>query len=566
MAVSTRRGMRWLVTLLALAFIAGACGTGGDEATEPLSADEADERLDELLDEIGWFDEEITETASIELDGPSDLAETLPPIGQFPIVVSAPIGTSSVEIFVSTEKSGDDTDGWLTEVAEDFNDAGVTLSDGSTAAVDIRKIASGTGYQFIAAGRDVPDAFSPSNQLWIEMASVETDVSEISPRLVPNVAGLVMKDETAEQLRADYGTIDAAAIIEAVVAGDIVMGYTNPFASSTGLNFLLTVLDEFAEGDESRLTSPDVASVFEEFQRRVPFVALTTLQMRDSVENENGTLDAFVMEWQTFTNTDSLRDRFEFVPFGVPHDNPLYAVGDTSPAETEVLEAFADFATGSDQQDKASDFGFDPPAYESVIAVPSGETLIDAQGIWKEKKDGGRPVTAVFVVDKSGSMLGSRMNAVRKAMTSAAGFIGTENSVGVVEFDDRARLRLPIGEFDLNQEGRFSALTNQLEASGGTAMYDGITLGLSMLRDELATNPDTKPILIVLTDGETTDGLRYGEVDNMIAGLRIPVYTVGFEADLDELGRLSSLVESASINASEDDVEFKIATLFNAQV
>ena len=50
----------------------------------------------------------------------------------------------------------------------------------------------------------------------------------------------------------------------------------------------------------------------------------------------------------------------------------------------------------------------------------------------------------------------------------------------------------------------------------------------------------------------------------MIAGLRIPIYTVGFEADLEELGRVSSLVEAASIDASEEDVEFKIAALFNA--
>ena len=35
-------------------------------------------------------------------------------------------------------------------------------------------------------------------------------------------------------------------------------------------------------------------------------------------------------------------------------------------------------------------------------------------------------------------------------------------------------------------------------------------------------------------------------------------------ADLEELGRVSSLVEAASIDASEDDVEFKIAALFNA--
>ena len=45
-----------------------------------------------------------------------------------------------------------------------------------------------------------------------------------------------------------------------------------------------------------------------------------------------------------------------------------------------------------------------------------------------------------------------------------------------------------------------------------------------------------KPILVVLSDGETTDGLQFDDVDDVVEGLRIPIYTVGFEADLDELG------------------------------
>ena len=38
------------------------------------------------------------------------------------------------------------------------------------------------------------------------------------------------------------------------------MGYTDPFASSTGLNFLVTVLQSFANGEETRMLSPDVVS------------------------------------------------------------------------------------------------------------------------------------------------------------------------------------------------------------------------------------------------------------------------------------------------------------------
>lgn len=546
----------------ALAVLATACSGGEPESLDPA---EAEQRLEELVDEIEWRDEPVGRRESVP-PPTQDLAATLPDIDLFPIVVSPRSGTNQTvtEIFVSTEKSGEGTDGWMVEVAEAFNDSGETLSDGSTAQVAIRKIPSGTAYQFIAAGKDLPAGYSPSNHLWLEMAKTHRPMTAVADQLVPNVAGLVMKSETASELANKYGQLDAATLIEAVIAGDVVMGYTDPFASSTGLNFLLTVLDDFAEGDESRLVAPDVASVFEQFQQQVPFVALTTLQIRESVEKENGTLDAFVMEHQTYVNTDSLQAGFEFIPFGIPHDNPLYAVGDVSPRELETLELFAAHAKAQQSRDLANEVGFDPPQYQSSIVIPSGETLIEAQQLWKKKKDGGRPVYAVFVTDTSGSMAGSRVISVQTALQSALGFISPQTSIGMVEFGDNARKRLDIAEFDLNQQGQFAAAVVDMNPTGSTAMYDGIMLGLSMLNDVKATDPNAKLLLFVLTDGETTTGLTFDDTAPVIAGLGIPVYTIGFEADIDELARLSSLVESASINANEDDVEFKMVSLFNA--
>lgn len=543
------------------ALVAAACGGGGDSG--PLEPAEAVDRLDQLADDIDWVDAPVSRSASIPPPSGADLADTLPPIDEFEIVVDSRL-PGAVEIWASTEKSSTETDGWMTDVAEAFNAEGLMLGDGSDASVDLRRIASGTGFQYIARGQELPAAFSPSNELWVEMASEFQTMTEVSPSLVSNVAGIVMKDETADELRTNYGDLTPENLVDAVIAGDLVMGYTDPFASSTGLNFLLTVLDSIADGDETQLTSPDVASVFEQFQRQVPFVALTTLQMRDSVENDTGTLDTFVMEWQTYTNTDSLQSGFEFIPFGVGHANPLHAVGDLTAAETETLELFAEFAQRAEYRELAEEFGFDPPDFTPTVTAPAGSTLIDVQNVWKDKKDGGRPVATVFVVDVSGSMEGTRISTLRNAMLSAREFIKPETQVGVVEFNDTAMKRLDIGEFDLNQQGRYAAIAEDLSPFGGTAMYDGIVLGLSMLEAERAANPDVKPILVVLTDGQTTDGLRFDDVDGMIEGLRIPVYTVGFEANLDELGRVSSLVEAASIDATEDNVEFKIAALFNA--
>jgi Ca-activated chloride channel family protein len=161
-------------------------------------------------------------------------------------------------------------------------------------------------------------------------------------------------------------------------------------------------------------------------------------------------------------------------------------------------------------------------------------------------------------------MAGTRIIAVSTALESALGFISPTSSVGMVEFSDVTSKRLDIALFDLNQQGRFAAAIEEMDANGGTAMYDGILVGLSMLVDARNADPNIKPLLFVLTDGETQSGLDFDDAAPVIAGLGIPVYTVGFEADLDELARLSSLVEAASINATEEDVEFKMASLFNA--
>ncbi len=559
----SRASNRFAVILLAGSLLASACG-GSDE---PMDQAEAEARLQELVDEIGWQNDPVTRKANVPPPA-KDLADTLPDIDEFPIVVAAQAGPNRVvaEIFVSTEKSGQGTDGWMVEVAASFNESDQTLPDGRDAKVAIRSIPSGTGYQFIAAGKSVPAGFSPSNQLWVEMANTHRPMTAVRDQTVPNVAGIVMKTETADQLRTSYGTLSTATLIEAVIGGDVVMGYTDPFASSTGLNFLLAVLDEFAEGQEERLVAPDVASVFEQFQRQVPFVALTTLQIRESVEKESGTLDAFVMEYQTYVQTESLRSGYEFVPFGVRHDNPLYAIDGATQEQRDVLELFATHAESQEFRDKAADFGFDPPAYQSSVSIPSGDTLIEAQQLWKDKKDGGRPVYAVFVTDVSGSMDGSRIAAVQTALESAREFISPDASVGMVEFSDITRTRLEVAEFDLNQQAQFAAATQDMIPMGGTAMYDGIVVGLSMLVQERAVDPSGKYLLVVLTDGETRDGLSFDDVAAVVAGVRIPVFTVGFEADIDELGRLASLVEAANINASEGNVEFKLASLFNAGV
>ena len=96
-------------------------------------------------------------------------------------------------------------------------------------------------------------------------------------------------------------------------------------------------------------------------------------------------------------------------------------------------------------------------------------------------------------------------------------------------------------------------------------MYDGILVALKMLVAAKAKQPECKPLLIVLTD-ETNAGLSFDKVKPVLAGVKIPIYTIGYNAKLDILRQISAINEAASLNADEGDIAYKIGALLNAEM
>lgn len=554
--------------LISISLVSVGCkpNSGSNSA---LSYEDAKTRLDRFVNKIDWGSQPVARKAQVALNQHLTLEDTLPDIDQYAFAVVGADTPDHVraEIFVSTEKSGSGTDGWMVEVASAFNRAGIKLGDGRVAQVSIRKIASGTGYQYIASHKYLPEGFSPSNHLWIEMVKAHgIAVSPISEQLVGNTAGVVMKAKIRQKLEASDGEVTIPKLVEAVVQERIAMGYTNPFASSTGLNFLVTVLSTFAQGDETRLLSDEVTSAFQAFQRGVPFVSLTTLQMRESVEHE-GSLDAFIMEYQTFVNTTELKTGYTFIPFGIEHDNPLYGLGDLSADKREVLIKLAEFAGQTTYQDRATEFGFNQDLnYQPALPPPAGASIIQAQKLWKAEKDAGKPVVAVFLCDTSGSMDGSPLKHLKRALIDGSQFINPDNAIGLVTFDSHIAQVLPIRQFSLLHRSSFIAAVQDFGAEGKTAMYDGILVSLQLLIKAQQEHPESKLMLFVLTDGETNVGLAYADVAATIAGLKVPIYTIGYNADIAALKRLSSLNEAASLKADENDVVYRISALLNAEM
>lgn len=520
----------------------------------------AEKKLSRMVERIGATDQEPVK-GTVEFNE-NDLAAELPEISKYPLAIEGK-GNINIEIMSSPEKAGDNYDGWLLEVAKKFNQENIKIG-GKTISVSIRSISSGTAADYIISGKHVPEAFTPSNELWGEMIqSKGAKLELIEKRLVGNVAGILLSSKTQKKIAEKYKEVTLETVVQATVDNEITMGYTNPFTSSTGLNFLLETLYTY---DSKNMLSDGAVEEFTKFQKNIPFVAYTTLQMRNAASK--GTLDGMVMEYQIYVNTKELRD-YIFIPFGVRHDSPLYATSKLGQDKKKVLTMFRDYCLNEESQKLASKYGFNENAdYVSSLPEIKGETIVEAQDLWKENKDGGNSITAVFVADISGSMSGEPINELKNSLINAGQYINDENSIGLVSFNNKVYVDLPIAQFDLNQRAYFNGAVSNLNALGGTATYDGITVGVDMLVKAKEANPNTKLVLFLLSDGRKNDGYDLGDVKSILETYQIPVYSIAYgnDCDLDELNEVSSVNEAATINADSDDVVYQLKNLFNAQM
>lgn len=530
------------------------------KSEKTISKENAGKRLSKMVEKIDPKTSKPVKSP-IEYDSSENEAAELPDIDTCPVGVKATTDLYA-EIYSSPEKAGTGTDGWLCEMAEEFNKAGHQIN-GKPVSIQIRKVNSGQALDYIATGKAVPEGFAPSSMLWVNMLNARgTSTETISERLVGNVAGILLSEKTYNQIVEKYGSVDLKAITEATEAGEFSMGYTNPFASSAGLNFLICTLQRY---DLSNPLSDTAVQGFQKFQKNVPFVSLTTMQMRDAAEN--GSLDGFIMEYQSYANDTILSKNYKFTPYGYRHDNPLVSVAGASQEKKDILNLFAQHCAAEKSKKRATEYGFNQmDDYLCEYGDISGDVLTAAQKLYKTNKDSGRPVIGVFVTDVSGSMGGEPLKALQTSLINSMKYINTENYIGLVSYSDDVTIEVPIKQFNMEQQTYFKGAVENLYASGGTATFDGICVAMNMINELMEQYPDAKPMLFVLSDGETNTGYNLNDIRDVLTGLKIPVYTIGYNADLAALESISSVNEAASIDASTDDVVYQLKILFNANM
>lgn len=163
----------------------------------------------------------------------------------------------------------------------------------------------------------------------------------------------------------------------------------------------------------------------------------------------------------------------------------------------------------------------------------------------------------VLVLDTSGSMQGRDLfpSRLAAAQTAARNFVGSLPEgfrVGVVQFASQATLVQPVTD-DLRAVRR---AIDDLEANGGTAIGDGLQVALASLppdtfaspseplsdvgtaRYDAVTTPPVPPaVVLLLTDGQNTEGQDPRLAAGTARDQGVPVFTVGIGGRAAPFGR-----------------------------
>jgi VWFA-related protein len=156
----------------------------------------------------------------------------------------------------------------------------------------------------------------------------------------------------------------------------------------------------------------------------------------------------------------------------------------------------------------------------------------DARDITGFIGSGGQPVTAVMLIDRSGSMTdGAKMEG---AIAAAQAFLDKledgRDSLGVIAFDDSFIVVGDLRTMEPDVREELHSQISILVPEGGTAYYDAIYRATGMLKDV----PGRK-VVLALTDGIDNRSARTN-LSKMIEYVRdsnVVIYTIGLGADVE---------------------------------
>ncbi|MCL7050821.1 hypothetical protein MKW94_013596 [Papaver nudicaule] len=139
------------------------------------------------------------------------------------------------------------------------------------------------------------------------------------------------------------------------------------------------------------------------------------------------------------------------------------------------------------------------------------------------------PIDLVAVLDVSGSMTGTKIQLLKRAMGFVIDNLGPSDRLSVISFSSNARRLFPLLLMTDSGKQHAQEAVNSLVAGGETNIVGGLKKGAKVIEDRRYKNPVCS--IMLLSDGQDSFTKTISLKD--ISKLQIPVHTFGFGADHD---------------------------------
>jgi Ca-activated chloride channel family protein len=421
------------------------------------------------------------------------------------------------------------------------------------------------------------DAILPPNGAYPVLALTRKPLAR--EKLFYSRVALGVKSSKAHSLGWDRRAPTWIDVVQAVKEHKLVYGMTNPTSSNTGMSALFAVASAIAKKTEDLSAEEVDREKLKDFLAGQKLTAGSSGWLAEAYVRDQGRLDGLVNYEAVLLRLNQQPGLREPLTVIYPQDGvisadyPLMLLSETKRQAFERLvtalrsDAFQAgpvarmfLRPSNPNVSRSANLPGDAVA---ELSFPNRLEVIDAV-LAAYQSELRRPATSIYLLDVSGSMRGERIAQVKNALEVLTGAEGNSVTARFVRFQRRERVVLVPFSSSPAQPARFAledakseadsyqALRNYaaaLQAHGGTAIYSALATAYAIANQELAREPDRVVTVVLLTDGENTQGPSYEDFRVRFEGAqadamqRVPTFPILFgeasSSELDEIARLT---------------------------
>jgi Ca-activated chloride channel family protein len=401
-------------------------------------------------------------------------------------------------------------------------------------AVDLTYAGSLDGAEQVANGAPGIDAAWFGSDRYIALAGASSKIlARQQIALSPVVVGV--RDDVAQKLGWASGTVTWREIAEAAAAGRFHYAMTNPTASNSGFSALVGVADALA-GSNALTDSTIDRTGLQGFLAGQALSAGSSGFLVDAYVNDESRLDGMVNYESVLVSLNASGRLHHKLTLLYPTEGIVtanYPFMLLNAAKRDAYDKLTAYLTRRDVQQKMQHLTArravvpgvprDPRLVGSLLVEATFPRDLDVTRTLLEDYTNQlrRPADTIYVLDVSGSMQGSRLDSLQRALRGLAG-LDTSLSGIFTRFSPREHVTLITFNDHVDAQQSFAIESSDpasapltslrdfvgaLQAGGGTAIYSALDRAYDVALAATKQDPNAYTSIVLMTDGENNAGI-----------------------------------------------------------